>query len=376
MKPFLPFLLGIILSIIFPLHPFAQCGPGMSAHTVKYDTTVYGGGTASYSFSLPQFNIPLGVLLSADVKTNINLQLNFTVQNQTASGQTFTASTARADNITSPALDPSSISAFNPMNSQSYLLSAHQFKSGGPIYRAFTAHDSVAASDPRLVNFMGTGTVDFDYESSSTQSFKAGIDFLPIVKDTVRFSITYLYCLTSLLSQDLLFFNATAQGKGEVLLNWRQMNIDKDRIYNLQVSTDGRNFKKITTVNENSSGNYSYNYFHNATARLYFRIEEKEISGEIKYSEVRIIDPTPTPGVQIYPTLYTGGNLQINFPVKADWSVNVYSAEGRRVAESKQANTGNAQITLPGTLSNGTYTAEVINVQTQQKQFARFVVQR
>ena len=81
--------------------------------------------------------------------------------------------------------------------------------------------------------------------------------------------------------------------------------------------------------------------------------------------------------MHVFPTLYTGGSLQVDFPYQADWLINVYSAEGRKIiAEKRKATGGNTQLILPTALSNGTYTTEVINLQTQQKQFVRIIVQR
>jgi len=154
------------------------------------------------------------------------------------------------------------------------------------------------------------------------------------------------------------------------------MKIENGRTYNVQVSTDGRVFKNVVSLGENNAGAYAYTYLNNERGRLYFRVEQKNVSGEIKYSNIRITDPEQAAKVQIYPTLYTGGNLQVNFPYKANWQVNLYSAEGKRMAESREMDAYNTQISLPAMLSNGTYTAEVIDIHTQQKQFTRIIVRR
>ena len=80
--------------------------------------------------------------------------------------------------------------------------------------------------------------------------------------------------------------------------------------------------------------------------------------------------------VNIFPTFYTGGALQVNFPQRGDWQIIMYSADGRRISESRKTNVYNAQLEMPSALSNGIYTAEVINVQTQQRQVTRIIVKR
>jgi len=367
---------GILLSIIFPLHLFSQCANGAPASTITYDSTVTGNGSSSTSFSFPKFDPAIGTLLSADIKSVVNTTYSYTLENITASNQTYKVRVLRSDDVSSTALDPSSISLTHQTGIVNTSLSSGQSFSYGPKPMNYTITNSV--TDARLINFMGAGTVDFDYEGSTSTSVTAtgqfGFNFS--AADTTVFSVTYQYCATSLLSSNLLFFTATPS-KGRVLLNWRQMNIENGRSYNVQVSTDGRIFKNIASLGENNIGAYAYTYLNNESGRLYFRIEQKNVSGEIKYSNIRITDPEQAANkVHIYPTLYTGGNLQVDFPYKADWQINIYSAEGKRMAQNRETDAYNTQISLPAMLSNGTYTAEVVDIHTQQKQFTRIVVRR
>jgi len=316
-------------------------------------------------------------MLSADLKSLLNTYYCYTLQNQHSASHSYKVKILWSDDVNSTALDPSSISV---THSTAFLttpiLAPGQTFSYGPNSLNYTITNSV--TDARLVNFMGAGTVDFDYDAGTSANVVGtppfGLNFSTAI-DTTVFSVTYQYCAASLLSSNLLFFSATPS-KGRVLLNWRQMNIENGRTYNVQVSTDSRVFKNVASIGENNAGAYAYTYLNNERGRLYFRVEQKNVSGEIKYSNIRITDPEQAAKVQIYPTLYTGGNLQVNFPYKADWQINIYSAEGKRMAESRETDGYNTQISLPAMLSNGTYTAEVIDIHTQQKQFTRFIVRR
>ncbi|HTE10652.1 MAG TPA: T9SS type A sorting domain-containing protein [Chitinophagaceae bacterium] len=380
MKTVFLFLTGILLFTIFPSQLFSQCAPGAGPYALRYDTTVIGNGSEIYSFSLRKFNIPLGTLLSADIKSVVNLQYSYPLENTAASSQIFKAKIVRSDDISSTALDPSSLNGTNQLSSITYTLAPSQLINYGPAYGTYTVvNESITTINPRLINFEGIGNVVFDYETSSTNTFQLGINFNPVVVDTIHFSISYLYCLNTLLSSDLLFFTAIPQSKNNVLLNWRQATIEAGRLYGVQVSTDGQTFTNISTVAENSTGAYAYTYLNNSSAnKLFFRIQEKNVSGEMKYSDIRMVafNNDTKGGVHIYPTLYTGGNLRIDFPEKSNWQIRLYSGEGKKIAEMRQAGAYTTQLLMPGGLSNGMYMVDVLNTQTQQRQIEKIIIQR
>ncbi len=357
---------------------FSQCAGAAPASTVTYDTTVLGNGNSSRNFSFPKFNPALGTLISADLQSVVGLKYSYDLENQTSLNQVFKTRIVRTDDIFSDALDPMSVSALNQTPYASFLILSHQQLQYGPASMRYTVNNSI--TDGRLVNFMGAGNVDFDYETGTSASVQGPLPWqlnFTSVLDTTRFSITYRYCTASLLSADLLFFTATAQ-KDKVLLSWRQAAVETNRMYQLQVSTDGRTFNDITSLKENSTGAYSYSYLTNASKRLYFRVQQKNVSGEIKHSNVRIIEPMQTlkPSIKVFPTVSSGGNITVSFPVKASWLVNFYSAEGRKITEYREKDVYTTQLVLPPLLANGFYTVEVINTQTQERQLARIVIQR
>jgi len=375
---FLQCILPVVIACIFPFQAFSQCAGAAPAQTVTFDTLVTGAGNSSNQFSFPKFNPALGTLLSAELKSVVGLKYSYELENQTALNQIFKTKIIRTDDISSIALDPSAISVVNQTPYAPFLILSHQQLHYGPANMNYILNNSV--SDGRLVNFMGAGTVDFDYETGTSASVQGPLPWqlnFTSVLDTTHFSITYRYCVATLLSADLLFFTATPL-KDKVSLNWRQAAVEANRLYSIELSTDGQRFTDIASIAENNSGNYTYTYLNNLSKRLYFRVQQKNVSGEIKYSNIRIIEPVQSAKntVRVFPSLYTGGNLTISFPDRASWQVNFYSAEGRKIAGSRHEDVFSAQLVLPAFLSNGFYTAEVINIKTQERQIARIVVQR
>ena len=378
MKLLFQFLAGILLLCTIPHQLFSQCAGGAAISTITYDTLTIGNGSNSSTFSFPKFDPALGTLMSADLKSVVGVAYNYTLENQGLVNRTYKIKIQRTDDISSTALDPFTVSALNqtPYVITPVLAPSQKFNSG-PKYLNYTVANSV--SDGRVVNFMGVGNVDFDYEGGTSASVIGiapfGLNFVSVT-DTIHFSITYRYCPASVLSANLLFFTATPQ-TGKVLLNWRQMNPEANRQYDVQVSIDGRNYTNVALVAENTAGTYSYTYLNNAAVKLYFRIQQKNVSGEIKYSNIQMIDPALVKNsVRVYPTLFTGGSIKFDFPERGDWRVSLYGLDGKKMTESRQTDVYNAQIELPAVVSNGVYSAEIINMKTQQKQFTRIVVHR
>ncbi|MEO5684726.1 MAG: choice-of-anchor E domain-containing protein [Chitinophagaceae bacterium] len=383
MKTVVHFLVGMLLIILLPPHLFSQCAGGLGPYTVKYDTTLYGTGAANYAISFPKFNIPMGTLLSANVKSLINLGYSYVIKNESGSSQTYNIKITRSDDISSTAIDPMSINGFKQTPYAPFILAPAQTVSYGPAQLGYSVNDSITTIDPNLNNFQGVGTVDFDYQTNTSLVAKlplTGLNFTSItIFDTVHFSISYLYCLPSVLSKDALVFTAIPQAKNNVLLNWRQSVVEAGRKYGVQVSTDGNNFTSIATTTENNTGIYNYTYLNNNSAKkLFFRIQEKDNSGEIKYSVIRLVifNGDGNSGGAIYPTLYNGGDLHVNFPEKSDWQITIYAADGRKVVQNRQSNTAVASLQIPGLAVNGLYVVETFNIHSQQKQLTRIIVQR
>lgn len=378
MKKLLPAFVCLLFIVYLTGHLQAQCAAGASPFNISYDTLVTGNGNSSRTFSFPKFNPALGTLISIDIQSVVGLEYSYDLENQTAQTKVFKTKIVRTDDVYSTALDPSSIDAVNQTPQVSALIPAHTQLSYGPSKMSYSLGTTI--TDGRLINFMGAGTVDFDYETGTSASVQGPLPWqlnFTAVSDTTHFSLTYNYCTASLLSTDLLFFSAT-QLKGKVDLAWRQATVETGRIYHLQLSTDGQKYTSIANIAEDNIGNYHYTYLNNTSQKCYFRIEEINVSGVVKYSNIRVIMPglASGAGIRIYPSLYTGGSLQVNMPYRADWEISCYSADGRRIIHSLQKDVYATQLELPAAISNGIYTAEVTNAATRQRMLTRIIVRR
>ncbi|MEP7279738.1 MAG: choice-of-anchor E domain-containing protein [Bacteroidota bacterium] len=371
--------LTFLLAVVCPFSLFSQCAGNVAPMIIRYDTIVYGNGNSSLEFSFPKFDPALGTLLSANLQSSVALEYSYSLENQTLLDQLFKTRIVRTDEISSSALDPSSIIALNQTPFVTSLIASHQTLNYGPVHMSYMMGDSV--TDGRLINFMGAGNIDFGYEAGTSASVQGPLPWqlnFTSVKDSAHFSVTYRYCTASLLSTDLLFFSVNPLSD-KIMLSWKQAAPAANRLYSVQLSTDGQTFSTISVVAENNTGKYNYAWLNNASGDLYFRIQQKSVSGEIKYSDIRGVKAyqhTQTAAFRIFPTLYRAGNLHINFSYKANWLVRCYAADGRLVLANRKNGVYSAEMELPANISNGMYTMEAINLQTRQQQVTRIVVQR
>ena len=372
--------IAVVAASFFPFLVFSQCAGATLPLTVQYDTTVTGIGNSSHSFTVPKFDPSLGTLLSADIQSSASLVFSYTLtNNDVINSHTYKTQIVRSDDIFSTALDPSSIDEVHQTPFVFATLAAGQHVNYGPAKLAYTIANSI--TDNRLINFEGTGSIDFDYEigTSALTLLSTKYDFnFNSALDTTVFSITYRYCSNVLLNADLLFFTAAKNSKNTALLTWRQATIQEGRVYDVQASTDGITFSHLSSLPENATAVYDYTYLNKSAKKVFFRIEEKNQSGEIRYSGVRLVEfnDDTKPAATVFPTLYTGGSLRVNFPEQSDWQVAMYAADGRRVLESRRENSANALLPVPPHLANGFYLVEVLNRHSQQRQMTRIIVRR
>ncbi len=381
MKLIIPYFLLACAGISDSQGLSAQCAGNTAALTVSHDTTVTGNGNASHLFSIPKFDPSVGTLLSVDIKSVVHLSYAYSLENQdTANNQSHTYRTkiVRTDDIYSTALDPGSINAVNQTPAvMSPLLAPLQTLNYGPALMSYSLSNSI--TDNRMTNFLGQGTNDFDYENGTSASVQGplpyGLNFASAT-DTTLFSVTYRYCPASLLSADLLFFSAAVQAGNEVLLNWRQAAVDPNRFYNVEVSPDGRTYHSLGDIIENRDGNYAFTYAGGANGTLFFRIRENNVSGAVKYSNLRLISFDAAAGnkMKVYPSLLSGGDVHVVLPLKGPWQLFLFSLDGRRIMEAKLLDSFTGLLSLPAGLRNGIYLVQAVNRMSSDRQTSRIVV--
>ncbi len=93
----------------------------------------------------------------------------------------------------------------------------------------------------------------------------------------------------------MLYFNAKIAGKNEVKLDWATVTeVNNDR-FEIQRSTDGKNWMRVGDVNGNGNTNYKIDYTFNdndveLNNSVYYRLEQFDFNGRSEYSKVQVVN--------------------------------------------------------------------------------------
>jgi len=111
------------------------------------------------------------------------------------------------------------------------------------------------------------------------------------------FKLTYYICPSVPLATAIHDFTATQNGSS-ILLQWLTENEQNNSNYEIQISTDGKQFHTAgqahgDPVAEGSSTKYQYQYNLDQAnpGTVYFRIKRTDASGKVSYSAILIVRP-------------------------------------------------------------------------------------
>jgi len=170
----------------------------------------------------------------------------------------------------------------------------------------------------------------------------------------------------------LVAFGAVRNG-ADAVLNWTTASEERNTGFNVQVSTDGANFRTLSFVasqSPNSSTTLKYKYTDTQSGKVgtrYYRLEQVDEDGKKNYSPVRILNfsgaAAGTEALVAYPNPFNEGvSLSLDGGSVADGTafVKIVDMTGRTVRESKLSLVGSS-LTLSdmGTLRSGLYLAKV-----------------
>jgi hypothetical protein len=370
---------------LFSLLLHAQCPSGLQKKA--YNISLYGTGNNIWGFSLPQFDPSLGTLVAADVKSVVSVNMNFELANISQGPDNYIVLAGRNDNISVSALSsPISNSYsqdFGPYSLQSYqdtivngpISSAHFFS----LMNNYIIDDSTVSA---TAGFLGTGFVSFHYTpyTYTTAISDSAYNIINNVSDTINVTMTYYYCTTNILSADITDFSVLKESESMAKLIWNTQNELPGRMYQVQVSSTGKDFDSVAMVAavvDDGNGSYAYQYPipSGTKGELYFRLKEINADGYTKYSEVRSIDLQNTIEAYIYPN---PANDFINIVLgntSANWDIYVFAADGRLVLKNYFLNTSSVQLNFAQRLPKGAYFVKAINRQTQKATALSFILQ-
>ena len=382
-------------STLLPTKAFAQptassCGGTIQTQTVSTTVPNLAPNTTN-NISIPQYDYTGSgfSLISAVITSSITTHNTVTFTNVSPSEQFFDlGNVTRSDLLKFGATTLGGGSAVYtfPFTDLDVAGSPDDAATYGPtnfFSNTKVVTDSVTTLQPVLNSFLGNGMMSFSYKNTN---FYNNIPVPQVTEDIsetddITLTVKYYFCNPIVLSSNIITFTATREDDQTVAVNWITGNEQPGRRYDIEVSSDGRNYtiadsRPSDPVNNETSYQYNYPIPNGATGKLYFRLQQVEASGLASYSPVRVIDlnGAGTPRFSIYPNP-PSDFVQLTFPVTSQgWQVDILAADGSLVQRNLYSNSNQARVNFARKLAAGAYFVRATDSRTATSYVASFVI--
>jgi hypothetical protein len=148
-----------------------------------------------------------------------------------------------------------------------------------------TPYTGSAGTIPITITFGGGATAT----GGSNYTYNIKTNFVGV------FKLTYYICPSVALATSIQNFTATQNGNS-ILLQWLTENEQNNSIYEIQISTDGKQFNNAgeahgdpATEGTSTKYQYQYNIDQANPGTVYFRVKRIDASGRVSYSAILIV---------------------------------------------------------------------------------------
>lgn len=141
--------------------------------------------------------------------------------------------------------------------------------------------------------------------------------------------------------------------KNQVELKWSVANVSNNDRFEVERSTDGQNFVRISTVMDNGASSYAYTDGNAGYGTLFYRIKQVDKDGKSSFSQTLMVKMTaenPPSKLMVFPNPANGGKVMLSDDAKL---VQIYSVQGS-LLKSVQDYRKNSSIDVSG-LAQGLY---------------------
>ncbi|MBS1601722.1 MAG: T9SS type A sorting domain-containing protein [Bacteroidetes bacterium] len=365
-RVYTPALAVVFLSILaaIPFNLFAQCNcsVGHPATPVDYYVTMPVSNASSSSVTFPQFNPATGTLYCMSVQDTISAITTTKLQNTSPDTTIYSWLLSMSGNLTGPGLSvsQSTTKTYGPDTLAGLGIPGDNITHGpDTIFDSATGAKTISSPSSA---YIGSGSFSFTFQmSGGAIPTQGGSNYTAQVITNYwgNFHLTYYWCPAAPLANDIQEFTATPDGS-IILLQWQTANQQPNTQYEIQTSTDGKNFYSIGEAKGDASptgtiAKYQHQYHPDPTnmGKLYFRIQETNAGGKVTYSAILIIDPkAPSQGqddisYRTYPNPATGSlTFQFGSNQTGRFLVELISTAGQSVLQKAATLTGTSQIRL------------------------------
>jgi hypothetical protein len=295
----------ICIAATLPQICIAQCGcphPDTLTQVVPIDTS----NAPKVLITFNQYNDPTGktFLACMTIQDTISVVSSTLARNKAVGGITGANFTVQISaKITGPPSISSTGSNILPYGPYDFGPSG---TTGIPMDSVVMGPDTIlnkkviTASPSNPAPYEGTGTVSDTLTFGGGALSDAGTSFDYSIRSKYWGTaiISFYVCPAVALATSIEDFTASLNDNS-IILQWISTNQQPNTQYEIQVSSDSKNFYSIAKQEGNASATgtstkyqYQYNPDPTAVGKLYFRIKETDANGKISYSAILLVDPT------------------------------------------------------------------------------------
>ncbi|MBS1577211.1 MAG: choice-of-anchor E domain-containing protein [Bacteroidetes bacterium] len=323
-------ILSYIIATFFLLISYrcaAQCPHGYVPSGVAFDTTInFSSGRVFAELKFPKFDPQVGMVTCA----RLTMEMSATMENLSFENRDFgisntaTADFTRKDTLSGPGLS-------SPLlNSESHTYGPYTLgprdlvNNSGPDYvqvgpeSIFTKSVSTIITNAAdLAVFYGpvgdslvyNYSVDSKTQTSVTGNWFGGAE----TSGSVTYRLEYCYCPVEILPVNAYDFKVKKISKDKAELSWNGAIDPSVYYYEVEYSTDGRNFTGAGIVEKQTTGSASitYNYLftkNDFNETYYFRVKQRFPNGKALLTDTKSIhfDELDITGFSLFPNPSNG----------------------------------------------------------------------
>ncbi|MFZ4583567.1 MAG: choice-of-anchor D domain-containing protein, partial [Paludibacter sp.] len=189
-----------------------------------------------------------------------------------------------------------------------------------------------------------------------------------------------LYAQWTLGTVPVNFISITASRKTTAaLVNWKVGNELNIHHYEVERSTDGRNFVKAGSVVATGITDYSFLDINAPAITLFYRVKSVENTGESKYSAVaKLYAEKTTPGYLVAPNPIVGREINVQFKNQpaGKYQLKLFNNAGQQIQSNNlnhAGGNGTQTIQIPAGLARGAYQLEIISADKTSSTVSIFI---
>lgn len=386
------FFLLCLVQLVPGLDSAAQCVNGNEPTPVMFDTTIYfDPGVTNTQVKFPKIDPETGMLTCVKLRVTMTGVIDTVyMQNLTNSAQSANFNYDRKDDMTGPglttALTNSAGVQYGPYSVTSY---DGNFTSGtdyASIPRDTVLNKTVErklTDSTEISQFYGHDSVTYNYniDVKAIATMTGGNSmFMVRTSAFVRFRFEYCKCDKVTLPVGLKNFAVTKSGTQTADLYWEGLKDEDNYVYDVEVSRDGLNFTRASTIEKKytTAPRYIYSFAAKNTepGKYYFRVRQRWPNGYVRFTPVKtveFINPSFA-SVSLYPNP-SNGSAGIKF-VNAKAGrvmVQVTGTSGQHIM-SKEMQVAETDYKTLGLLPAGMYWVKITDAATKASCVKQLIV--